>query len=109
MSGGWGVNCTHHTAAGKDDEEAAEGAGSADDPRQSDEEDHAEDVLDAGQKDADQGAHAGAGGGCRRLGLVRVGGRRDRVRIVGQGVEQRRHLGTVLQLLLRNTTKKIVY
>lgn len=97
---------THHTAAGKDDEEAAKGAGGADHPRQSDEEDDAEDVLDARQKDADQGAHAGAGSRCRRLGLVGVRGRRDRVRVVCQRVEQRRHLRTVLQLLLRNTTTK---
>lgn len=100
--------CTHHTAAGKDDEEAAEGAGGADDPRQSDEENHTEDVLDAGQKDADQGAHTGAGGCCRRLGLVGVGGRRDRVRIVGQRVEQRRHLRTVLQFLLQDRKKPVI-
>ena len=46
-------------AAHEYDEEGVNGAGDADHPRGADEKDHAEDVLHARQKDAEQGAQLG--------------------------------------------------
>lgn len=72
----------------------------ADDPGETDEEDHTEDVLDARQVDADEGAHARWR---RRLGRVRVGRgrRRDRVGVVCQGAEESRRSRPVLQFFLQ--------
>lgn len=55
-----------HTAAHQHDEEALHGASGAHHPRQSNEEDYAEDVLNTREVNADEGAHisAAAGGPC---------------------------------------------
>ena len=50
---------TYHTATDADDEEGLHGSGGSDDPRHSNEEDDAEDVLDAGQIDSHESAQIG--------------------------------------------------
>ena len=52
---------THHAAAHEDHHEGLEGAGRAHDPGQTDEEDDAEDVLDARQEHAQHRAWNAAG------------------------------------------------
>lgn len=74
-------NNTHGTAAGKNDQEAADCAGGADHPCQTDEEDHAEDILDAWQVHPYQSTHAGRWCG---LGSIRVGGGRYGVGVIRQ-------------------------
>lgn len=90
---------TYRATASEHDEEPGDRARGPDDPRETDEEDHAEDVLDAGQVDADEGAHAGRG---RRLRGVGVGRRRRRYRVgvVRQRTQKRGHPGPVFDLLL---------
>lgn len=61
------AEATHADAAHGDDEEGLQDAGRPHDPGQPQEEDHAEDVLQAGQVDADEGAHARALRGQRRF------------------------------------------
>lgn len=51
-----------------------DGAGSADDPRKPNEEDDAEDVLDAGEEDADDSAHPGASTRRPRIWVIRCRG-----------------------------------
>lgn len=74
--------------------------GGAHDPRKTDEQDDAEDVLDAWQVDADERAHAR---GRRRLRCVGVaaGRRGDGVRVVRQGAEERGRSRPVFDFFLR--------
>lgn len=73
---------TYRTTANKYNQESLNSAGGSDYPGETDEEDDAEDVLDAGQVDADERAHARRG---RRLHVwVGCGCGRDRVRVVRQ-------------------------
>ena len=51
---------THTGATHEHNEDGLQDAGYAHNPRQTQEEDHAENVLQAGQVDADEGAHAWA-------------------------------------------------
>lgn len=96
----------YHRATGQHDAEAIDGARRADHPRQSDEQNDAEDVLHARQVHADQGAHSGRAHFC--VGRLRVGVRRARngVRVVGDRVEKRGHPRPVLHFVLK--AKKII-
>lgn len=88
----------HRTTANKHNQESLYSAGGAHHPGETDEEDDSEDVLDAGQVDADERAHAR---GRRGLGVrVAGGGGRDRVRVVRQRAEERCRSGPILQLFL---------
>lgn len=89
---------TYHTATAQDDNESTDGAGRSHDPGQSNEEDHTEDILDAGQKDTDQGAHPGRL--LRWLG-VRIVRRRNRVRVVGHRRDKSGHTRSLRNILLR--------
>ena len=98
---------TDAAAAHEDDEKGLDDAGRADDPSQTDEEDDAENVLHAREVDAGAGAQfrrrflgrfaVGAVGRRRR---VRIYRRFQRVAVVGQRVDQRRHPRPVAHLLL---------
>ena len=83
---------THHTAAQKDDKESFDGPSCSDNPCHSDEKDDAEDVLDAWQVDAHESAEVGLfhGLGVRVHGTLLDGGR-----VVGQGVDEGRHVWTL--------------
>lgn len=76
-------------------------AGSAHDPRKTDEEDDTEDVLDTRQEDANERAHASRR---RRFRHVRVSGRccRNSVRVVRQGAEKSRRTRPVFDLVLKS-------
>lgn len=95
---------THRTAANKYNQESLNSTSSSDHPRETDEEDDTEDVLDARQVDTDERAHAGRG---RWLHVgVRCRCCGDRVRVVRQGAEEGGRSGPVLQLFL--LTKKVL-
>lgn len=47
----------YHTAAAQHDQESANGAGRSDHPGETNEQDNAENVLDARQEDTDQGTY----------------------------------------------------
>lgn len=97
--GGHGDSGQHGWAATRqDDEEAEDGASCAHDPGETDEQDDAEDVLDAGQEDTDERAHS-RGGRCGRF--VRVPCDGDGVGVVCQRAEKRGDARPVLHLLLR--------
>lgn len=75
----------YHTATTEDDKEPSDSSGCTHDPRESNEENDAEDVLDARQVHADEGTHAGTS---RSRFSIRVRRRRDCIAVVGQGIEE---------------------
>lgn len=95
---------TYHTAAPEHQQECTHSSGCAHDPGQTNKEDDTENVLDAGQKNANQGAHP-CGLGCR-LG-VRFLCRGNRIRVVGHRGNERGHAGSLRNVLL-GTQREIV-
>lgn len=93
------TNETHRTTADQHNQEALYRTRGAHDPRETDEEDDAEDVLDAGQVDADERAHTG---GRRRLGSIGVAAGRsgDGVGVVCKGAEESRRSWSVFDFFL---------
>lgn len=97
----WPTRVTYAGAAHGDEAKSLDDAGRANDPRQTDEEDDAENVLHAREIDAGQGAELG-----RALGLVgriRIRWRLDSGTVVGQRADQRSHSrAAFLALLLKH-------
>ena len=92
------VKTTHASAAHGDEEEGLDDAGRADDPRQTDKQDDAKDVLHAREIDAGQRAQLGCHFGL--VGSVRVGRSRGRSAVISQGADQGGHFGPLFVLLL---------
>ena len=97
---------THDTASKEDDEEALDRAGRADDPGHTDEEDDAEDVLDARQVDAHQGPEIGL---LRGLGVGVGGPGLNGGRVVGQRADDRGHLRSLRYVILMVEKKGMNY
>lgn len=98
---------THDATAAKYDEEALDGAGSADYPCQTDKEDHTKDVLDTRQVDTYESAHSSSTPCGRSRFSIRVGRSRDGVAVISQAVEQRRDPRPILHLLLQVFTSTV--
>ena len=97
---------TYAGAAHGDEKKSLDNAGRSDDPRQTDEEDNAKNVLHAREVDTSQGAQFWRGLGL--VGSIGIGWRLDGSTVVGQRADQRSHSWPAfLVLLLRRASHEM--